>query len=73
MERNVKHLLQKKADVLKTSIFRKESLKKCTYFEEQKGKRYIKGIIYIDIIVFSCLWSRKSCLRFFFLFVLFGR
>ena len=39
MERNVKHLLLRKADVLKTSIFRKESFKKCTYFEEQKAKR----------------------------------
>ena len=33
MERNVKHLLLSKTDVLKTSIF-SENLKKCTNFEE---------------------------------------
>ena len=37
MERNVKHLLLRKTDVLKTSIF-----SECTNFEEQKGARYIR-------------------------------
>ena len=43
---------------------RKENLKKCTNFEEQKGTRYIRGNVYIGIIVFSCLSSTKPCLRF---------
>ena len=42
----------------------KENLKKCTNFEEQKGKRYIREKVYIGIIVFSCLSSTKPCLRF---------
>ena len=40
-------------------ISRKESLKKCTSFEEQKGTRYIRGKVYFGIIVFSCLSSTK--------------
>ena len=43
---------------------RKENLKKCTSFEEQKGTRYIRGNVYFGIIVFSCLSSTKPCLRF---------
>ena len=42
----------------------KENLKKCTSFEEQKGTRYIKGNVYFDIIIFSCLSPTKPCLRF---------
>ena len=42
---------------------RKENLKKCTNFEEQKGTRYIRGNVYIGIIVFSCLSSTNICLR----------
>ena len=42
----------------------KENSKKCTSFEEQKGTRYIRGNVYIGIIVFSCLSSTKLCLRF---------
>ena len=42
----------------------KENLKKCASFEEQKGTRYIRGNVYFDIIVFSCLSSTKPCLRF---------
>ena len=38
--------------------------RKCTSFEEQKDTRYIRGNVYFDIIVFSCLWSTKSCLEF---------
>ena len=43
---------------------RKENLKKCTNFEEQKGTRYIRANVYVGIIVFSCLSSTKPCLRF---------
>ena len=64
MERNVKHLLLRKTDVLKLPFSRKENLKKCSNFEEQKGTRYIRGNVYIGIILFSCLLSTKICLRF---------
>ena len=43
---------------------RKENLKKCTRFEEQKGKRYIWGNVSFGIIVFSCLSSTNPCLKF---------
>ena len=48
----------------KLRLSRKENLKKCTNFEEQKGTRYIRGNVYFGIIVFSCLSSTKPCLRF---------
>ena len=64
MEMNVKHLLQRKTDVLKLRFSRKENLKKCTNFEEQKGTRYIWENVYAGIIVFDCLSSAKHCLRF---------
>ena len=48
MEMNVKHLLLRKTDILKTSIF---SNKRCTNFEEQKGTRYIRGNVYISIFL----------------------
>ena len=48
----------------KLSFSQKESLNKCTNFEEQKGTRYIWGNVYIDINVFSYLSSTKLCLRF---------
>ena len=48
----------------KLPFSRKENLNKCTNFEEQKGTRYIRGNVYIGIIVFSCLSSTKPCLRF---------
>ena len=48
----------------KLRFSRKENLKKCTNFEEQKGTRYIRGNVYFGIIVFSCLSSTKPCLRF---------
>ena len=48
----------------KLRFSRKENLKKCTSFEEQKGTRYIRGNVYFGIIVFSCLSSTKPCLRF---------
>ena len=47
----------------KLQFSRKENLKKCTNFEEQKGTRYIRGNVYIGIIVFSC-FLLKPCLRF---------
>ena len=52
---NVKHLLLRKTDVLKTSIFSKKKLIKCTSFEEQKGTRHIRGKAFFGIIVFSRL------------------
>ena len=62
MERNVKRLLLRKTDVLKTFIFQER--KKYTNFEEQKGTRYIRGDVYIGIIIFNCFSSKKPCLRF---------
>ena len=46
------------------NISRKENLKKCTSFEEQKSTRYIWWNVYFGIIVFSCFSSTKPCLRF---------
>ena len=63
-KRNVKHLLLRKTDVLKTSISQKENLKKCNNFKEQNSTRYIRENVYIGIIAFSCLSSTKPCLRF---------
>ena len=48
----------------KLPFSRKENLKKCTNFEEQKGTMYIRGNVYIGIIVISCLSPTKVCLRF---------
>ena len=48
----------------KLRFSRKENLKKCTKFEEQKCTRYIWGNVYIGITVFSYLSSAKPCLRF---------
>ena len=53
---------------LKTRFSRKEILKKCTNFEEQKDKRYIRGKVYFDIIAFSCCSSTKLSQFFFFFF-----
>ena len=36
----------------------------CTGFKEEKDKRYIRGNVYFGIIVFSCLSSTETCLRF---------
>ena len=47
----------------KLRFSRKENLKKCTNFEEQKDTRYIWSNVYI-CIAFSCLWSTKRCLKF---------
>ena len=43
---------------------RNQNLKKYTNFEGQKCTRYIRGNVYIGIIVFSCLSSTKLCLTF---------
>ena len=48
----------------KLQFYRKENLKKCTIFEEQKGTRYNRRKVYFGIIIFSCPSSAKSCLRF---------
>ena len=61
---DVKHLLLRKTDALKTSIFSKRKIKECTRFEEQKGTRYIRANVYFAIIVFGCFSSTNPCLRF---------
>ena len=48
----------------KLRFSRKENLRKCINFEDQKGTRYIQGNVYICIMVFSYLSSTKACLRF---------
>ena len=45
---------QEKLTFSKLRFSRKENLKKCTSFEEQKGTRYIRGNVYFGIIIFSC-------------------
>ena len=55
---------RKKLTFSKLQFSRKENLEKCTKFEEQKGARYIRGNVYIGIIVFSCLSYTKPFLRF---------
>ena len=40
-------------------------MKKCASFEEQNGIKYIWGKVYFGIIVFSCISSTKSRVRFF--------
>ena len=65
IKRYVKHLILRKTDVLKTLISSEKDLKKCTAFEEQNGRRYIRvGNVYFGIIVFSCLLSTKPWLRY---------
>ena len=43
---------------------RKENLKKCNSFEEQKAARYNRGNVFFGIIIFSCLSSTNPFLRF---------
>ena len=50
--------------LIEKEYLRKENLKKCTSFEEQKGTRCIRENLYFGIVVFSCLSSTKPCLRF---------
>ena len=49
---------------LKTRFSRRENLKICTSFEEQKDTRYTREKIYFDIILFISLSSAKPCLEF---------
>ena len=44
--------------------FVKTKFEESTSFVEQKDTRYIQGNVYFGIIVFSCLSSTKSFLRF---------
>ena len=60
-----KHLLSRKADVLKTCQkikFLRMNLKKCTNFEEQKGARYIRENVYLALLSSAvfCLQNRVS-------------
>ena len=50
--------------LIEKEYLRKENLKKCTSFEEQKGTRYNWENVYFGIIIFSCILSAKPCLRF---------
>ena len=56
---NVTHLL-----LPEKKIYRKETLKKCTSFEEQKVTRYVRGNVCFGIIAFICFssfaWEIKS-------------
>ena len=55
----------------KKQISPKENVKKSTNLEEQKGTSCIQENVYFDIIVLSCLSSKKACFRF--LLVCFAR
>ena len=55
---------ERKLTFSKLRFYWKENLKKCTTFGEQKGTRYIRGNVYFDIIVFTCLSFTKPYLRF---------
>ena len=50
--------------LVKKVISQRGNLKECPSFEEQKGARYVRENVYLGIIIFSCLSSTKSCLRF---------
>ena len=39
-------------------------MKKCTSFYEQKSARCTRENVYFGIVIFSCLSSKNSCLRF---------
>ena len=67
-QQNYLHSIHLIVHDLKTRFSRKEILKKCTNFEEQKDKRYIRGKVYFDIIAFSCRSSTKLSQFFFFFF-----
>ena len=66
VNRSIKHSLYyyEKLTFSKLQFYRKENLKKCTTFEEQKGTKCIRGNIYFGIVVFNCLCSAKACFRF---------
>ena len=50
---------------LKTCFSRRESLKKCTSLEEQKGTRYIRRNVYFDIIVSAIFVLQNRISNFF--------
>ena len=58
MERNVKHLPSEKL-LSKLRFSRKENLKKCTNFEEQKGTRHI-GETFILALSSSAVFCRQN-------------
>ena len=62
INRYVKHSLLRKTDVLKTLILSESKFEKMSYL--WRAKSYIRGNLYFGIIVFSCLSSTKSRLRF---------
>ena len=66
INRSIKHSLYyyEKLTFSKLQFYRKENLKKCNTFEEQKGTRYISRNVYFSIIVSSYLSSTKPCLIF---------
>ena len=45
-------------------IYRKENLKKCTSFEDQKGTRHIRGNMYFGINCLQLSFITKQCPRF---------
>ena len=48
----------------KRRFSRNKNLKKCTRFQKQKGRRYIRGNVYFGIAVFSSLSCTNLCLIF---------
>ena len=56
---------QEKLKFSELRFSREEHLKKCTKFEEQKCTRYIRGNVYICIIICSCLLSAILVLQIF--------
>ena len=61
---NVKYLLLRKTDVLKTFRKRKFLGKKIWRNALALKSKKVQGSVYFGIIVFCCLWSTKPCPRF---------
>ena len=61
---NVKYLLLRKTDVLKTFRKRKFLGKKIWRNALALKSKKVQGSVYFGIIVFCCLWSAKPCPRF---------
>ena len=61
---NVKYLLLRKTDVLKTFRKRKFLRKKIWRNALALKSKKVQGSVYFGIIVFCCLWSAKPCPRF---------
>ena len=64
MKWNVKHLLLKKTDAIKTSIFLERKFEEMHELWRAKRLKVYSRNVYIGIIVFSCRSSTKLCLRF---------